>query len=315
MAAPPHRRRRRRPDRRVGLPPRRHGRRHPGARARPRGRSARRSAPRPRVARISTTGGVATGRGPRRRRRAAAPTVITTAHPQISFLRLLDRARPAGRLRRGRSRRWKSRSGTVKVNLAVDRLPEFTSKPGFDPEVHGGTIVLAESLDDIEGAFQEAVDGQPATLPFADICIPSVFDRLPRARPASTSCRCSPSGSRTPGTPSRARAELDAYADRRRRPHGRGRARLRRLGAAPPGHRPVRDGARVRPDRRQHLPRRADRRADVPRATGCRLRRPAYADPRALPGRLGARTAVAASRVSRGATSSSRSSPTASAAR
>ncbi len=64
----------------------------------------------------------------------------------------------------------------MKVNVAVDRLPEFTAKPGFDPEVHGGTIVLAESLDDIEGAFQDAVAGRAAALPFADICIPCVFD-------------------------------------------------------------------------------------------------------------------------------------------
>ena len=64
----------------------------------------------------------------------------------------------------------------MKVNVAVDRLPEFTAKPGFDPEVHGGTIVLAESLDDVERAFQDAVAGRAAALPFADICIPSVFD-------------------------------------------------------------------------------------------------------------------------------------------
>ena len=50
----------------------------------------------------------------------------------------------------------------MKVNVAVDRLPEFTAQPGFDPEVHGGTIVLAESLDDIEGAFQDAVAGRAA---------------------------------------------------------------------------------------------------------------------------------------------------------
>ena len=36
--------------------------------------------------------------------------------------------------------------------------------------------MLAESLDDIENAFQQAVSGRPADLPFADICIPSVFD-------------------------------------------------------------------------------------------------------------------------------------------
>ncbi|MDQ1625002.1 MAG: hypothetical protein QOJ49_500, partial [Actinomycetota bacterium] len=72
--------------------------------------------------------------------------------------------------------RWRTRSGTVKINLVVDRLPEFVSRPGFDPDVHGGTIVLADSLDDLEAAFQDAVSGHPSSLPFADICIPSVFD-------------------------------------------------------------------------------------------------------------------------------------------
>ncbi len=104
-----------------------------------------------------------------------ADTVITTAHPQISFLRLLDR-RDLPRDFVEDIERWKSRSGVVKVNLVVDRLPEFASKPGFDPDVHGGTIVLAESLHDIEHAFQQAVAGFASDVPFADICIPSVFD-------------------------------------------------------------------------------------------------------------------------------------------
>src|SRR5207237_5954653 len=71
---------------------------------------------------------------------------------------------------------WRSRSGTVKVNVAVDRLPDFTARPGYDPEVHGGTIVLAESLDDIEGAFQDAVAGRAATLPFAATGTPTASD-------------------------------------------------------------------------------------------------------------------------------------------
>jgi len=101
--------------------------------------------------------------------------VITTAHPQISFLHLLDPAElPADFV--SDIRGWHSRSGTVKINLALDRLPVFTSFPDPDPSVYGGTIVLAESLDDIENAYQQAVAGQPAELPFADICIPSVFD-------------------------------------------------------------------------------------------------------------------------------------------
>jgi phytoene dehydrogenase-like protein len=104
-----------------------------------------------------------------------ASCVVTTAHPAISFLRLLDRAElPAGFA--ADIEHWQTRSGTVKINLALDRLPVFTAHPSFDPAVHGGTIVLSESLDDVENAFQEAVGGKPATLPFADICIPSVFD-------------------------------------------------------------------------------------------------------------------------------------------
>jgi phytoene dehydrogenase-like protein len=105
-----------------------------------------------------------------------APLVITTVHPKIAFLRMLDRRDlPTDFV--DDIERWNTRSGTVKINLAVDRLPEFTSHPGFDPEVHGGTIVLARSLDEVETAFQDAVAGRPAARPFADICIPSVFDR------------------------------------------------------------------------------------------------------------------------------------------
>ncbi len=127
------------------------------------------------VERITTRDGAVTGVVLDSGEELRAGTVVTTAHPQISFLRLLDRRDlPPDFVRDIES--WKSRSGTVKVNVAVDRLPEFASRPGFDPEVHGGTIVLAESLDDIEGAFQEAVAGRPSTLPFADVCIPSVFD-------------------------------------------------------------------------------------------------------------------------------------------
>jgi len=127
------------------------------------------------VAAIDTAGGRTTGVTLVSGEQVDAPTVITTAHPQISFLDLLDPAElPADFVADIRS--WHSRSGTVKINLAVARLPAFASHPDFDPQVHGGTIVLAESLDDLEMAYQDAAAGQPSRLPFADICIPSVFD-------------------------------------------------------------------------------------------------------------------------------------------
>jgi phytoene dehydrogenase-like protein len=127
------------------------------------------------VARIRTRGGRVAGVTLAGGEEIDAATVVTTAHPKISFLRLLDAAElPAGFA--SDIENWRTRSGTVKINLALDRLPAFAAHPEPDPEVYGGTIVLAESLDDVENAFQQAVAGQPATLPFADICIPSVFD-------------------------------------------------------------------------------------------------------------------------------------------
>ncbi len=142
----------------------------------------------------------------------AAPVVVTTVHPKIAFLDLIDRSELPTEFVRDITR-WNTRSGTVKINLAVDRLPEFTAKPGFDPEVHGGTIVLARSLDEVETAYQDAVGGQAAARPFADICIPSVFD--PTLAPeghhiVSMFTQWVPHEWADKPMP----AELDAYADR-----------------------------------------------------------------------------------------------------
>ena len=143
------------------------------AAARALGAEVRTSAP---VRRITTSGGRVTGVVLDGGEELAAEVVVAATHPRITFLEQLDRAELPEEFVADIDR-WKTRSGTVKVNLAVDRLPEFAARPGFDPQVHGGTIVLAESLDDTEAAFQDAATGRPSALPFADVCIPSVFDR------------------------------------------------------------------------------------------------------------------------------------------
>jgi phytoene dehydrogenase-like protein len=164
------------------------------------------------VAKILVRDGRVTGVALKSGEEIGAPVVVTTIHPQIAFLKCLDRKELPEDFVTD-IERWKTRSGVVKVNLALDRLPEFTCKPGFDPEVHGGTIVLAESLDDLEHAFQDAVGGSPARLPFADICIPSVFDPTlapPGKHVMSMFTQWVPHGfAAAPHTD-----ELDAYADR-----------------------------------------------------------------------------------------------------
>lgn len=141
-----------------------------------------------------------------------ADTVVTTTHPQITFLKLLERAELPEDFVIAMER-WKSRSGTVKVNVALDRLPAFKGISGMSVEAHGGTIVLAHSLDQVETAFQDAVAGQPARIPFVDACIPSVFDRTlapPGHHVMSMFTQWVPhTWAEAPHT-----AELEAYADR-----------------------------------------------------------------------------------------------------
>jgi phytoene dehydrogenase-like protein len=102
--------------------------------------------------------------------------VVTAVHPQIAFLRHLDAAELPDDFVTA-IRRWRSRSGVVKVNLALSELPDFAAHPGTNCQPHHtGAIELAHSLDYLETAFQEARAGRAATRPFSDGCIPSVFD-------------------------------------------------------------------------------------------------------------------------------------------
>ena len=173
------------------------------------GAEIRTSAP---VARIDEHGGAVVGVTLQSGEELRAPYVVVTTHPKIAFLELVDRrALPPEFVTD--IERWRTRSGVVKVNVAVDRLPEFRAKPGFDPDVHGGTIVLAESVDDLEVGFQDAVAGRPSRTPFADVCIPSVFD--PTLAPAGqhiVSMFTQWVPHEWAGRPDR--AALDAHADR-----------------------------------------------------------------------------------------------------
>jgi phytoene dehydrogenase-like protein len=129
-----------------------------------------------RVRRILTRGGRATGVVLDNDEELDAPIVVTACHPKITFLEQIDRDElPAPFVRD--IEHWKTRSGTVKINLALAELPEFTADPGFDPQIHGGAIQILDDQDYLEKAFQEARFGKAATLPFSDTAIPTVFDK------------------------------------------------------------------------------------------------------------------------------------------
>jgi phytoene dehydrogenase-like protein len=104
-----------------------------------------------------------------------ADVVVAATHPRTTFLEQLGREELPDDFVAS-IERWNSRSGVVKINLALSELPDFTADPG--PGDHlGGAIELAHSIDYIEEAFQDARRGEPARRPFSDGVIPTVFDR------------------------------------------------------------------------------------------------------------------------------------------
>jgi phytoene dehydrogenase-like protein len=127
------------------------------------------------VAKILTRDGRATGVALTSGEELQAPLVVTAVHPKIGFLEHLDRAELPDAFVHD-IEHWKTRSGTVKINLAISELPTFTADPDYDPEIVGGAIQLLDDHVQLEQAYQDARFGQAARVPFSDTEIPTVVD-------------------------------------------------------------------------------------------------------------------------------------------
>jgi len=130
-----------------------------------------------RVERLIVNGGLAQGAVLADGTELRAPVVVTSLHPRTAFLDHVGRADLPDDFVRD-IERWRSRSGVVKVNLALGELPDFTADRGTElQEHHTGSVEMAPSIEFIERAFQDAREGRPAARPFCDGVIPTSFDR------------------------------------------------------------------------------------------------------------------------------------------
>jgi phytoene dehydrogenase-like protein len=126
-----------------------------------------------RVARILVQDGAAVGVVLESGEELRAPLVVTAIHPKITFLQQIDRVELPGDFVDDIAN-WKSRSGVVKINAALDRAPVFTAMPELT-DLTGG-FELAHSVAYLEKAFEQARAGEPATAPFSDGVMPTVYD-------------------------------------------------------------------------------------------------------------------------------------------
>ena len=70
---------------------------------------------------------------------------------------------------------FKIRGSSGKLNIALDDLPIWKSIPEGDP-AGTGDLHITQSIEEMEGAYDDWKDGRWSKLPYVDMCIPSIND-------------------------------------------------------------------------------------------------------------------------------------------
>jgi phytoene dehydrogenase-like protein len=119
-----------------------------------------------------------------------AEAVAAGVDPLRLYTRLIPSdALPAEFL--ARIRRWRSGSGTFRINVALSALPRFTVLPEIGDHLTAG-IILAPSMGYMDRAYHDARAGGVSREPIVELVIPSTLDDSlapPGAHVASLFCQ------------------------------------------------------------------------------------------------------------------------------
>ena len=125
-------------------------------------------------------------------REVDADVVVSNLNPR----QLFDKLVPVSELSNGFKtaiQRHRSDSGTLRMNVALSELPDFTCLPGRGiAEHHASGIIIAPSLDYMDRAFHAARQGGWSREPIVEMLIPSCVDpslALTGAHVASLFCQ------------------------------------------------------------------------------------------------------------------------------
>jgi phytoene dehydrogenase-like protein len=104
----------------------------------------------------------------------SAKVVVSACEPRLTFLRMVGEQHLPADFVSG-LRRYKARGSSGKVNLALDRLPDFTCRQGSGQHLRGD-LAIAPSIAYLERAYDDAKYGAFSRRPYLNVVIPSLLD-------------------------------------------------------------------------------------------------------------------------------------------
>jgi phytoene dehydrogenase-like protein len=136
------------------------------------------------VRRVTTAAGRARGVELQDGTQIEARLVVSGIHPTTTYLQLVGpEALPADVV--ADIRRYRTRSGSVKVNLALTDLPRPNAWNGSVPgDPHTGILAISPSIEYLERAWDDAKYGRTSEHPYIEAVFPTVFepDLAPQGR-------------------------------------------------------------------------------------------------------------------------------------
>jgi len=145
------------------------------ASARSRGAEVRTGSP---VARVLVKNDRAAGIALASGEEIAAKLVVSNADPKRTFLKLVGETNLESDFAAA-VRALKMEGCSMKINLALDGLPNFSCLPtsrGVVGAQHKTTIHICPTLDYIERAYDESKYGRPSERPMLEITLPTTYD-------------------------------------------------------------------------------------------------------------------------------------------
>jgi phytoene dehydrogenase-like protein len=103
-----------------------------------------------------------------------AQRVVSSAHPVTTYLSLVGEERLPGDVVRD-VKRYRSRSGSVKINVALSELPTFPSWDQ-DGDVHTGLVATSPSIEYLERAWDDAKYGRMSEHPYIEVVFPTAHE-------------------------------------------------------------------------------------------------------------------------------------------